>query len=144
MHSIRQEELFSLQELMEMVPENKYSIVFKALDLLPALRILNKRTHRGRPEELNYAAMGAPIVSMNGVVLFYGGKIGEEVNEEDLVQFSLSDNGIPLYKNNDPPFKLPDLGELHLVTNLTLHNAPLGQPISLDCLDRFPNLNSLS
>ncbi|AFH62819.1 hypothetical protein ACVNS2_19395 [Paenibacillus caseinilyticus] len=47
-------------------------------------------------------------------------------------------------RKDDPPFKLPDLGELHLVTNLTLHNAPLGQPISLDCLDRFPNLNSLS
>ncbi|WFA20943.1 transposase [Paenibacillus mucilaginosus] len=57
MYTIRQEELFSLQELMEMAPENKYSIVFKTLDLLPALRVLNKRTHRGRPEELNYAAM---------------------------------------------------------------------------------------
>lgn len=47
-------------------------------------------------------------------------------------------------RKNDPPFILPDLGELHLVTSLTLHNTPLGQPISLDCLDRFPNLDSLS
>nr|WP_208920403.1 hypothetical protein [Paenibacillus uliginis] len=47
-------------------------------------------------------------------------------------------------RKNDPPCTLPDLGELHKVTSLTLHNAPLGQPISLDCLDRFPNLDSLS
>lgn len=47
-------------------------------------------------------------------------------------------------RKSDPPFKLPDLGELHQVTNLTLQNTPLGQPISLDCLHRFPNLDSLS
>ncbi|MEQ7050727.1 hypothetical protein ABN764_08670 [Paenibacillaceae sp. P-4] len=47
-------------------------------------------------------------------------------------------------RKNDPPFTLPDLGELHQVTSLTLQSTPLGQPISLDCLDRFPNLDSLS
>lgn len=47
-------------------------------------------------------------------------------------------------RKTDPPLRLPDLSELHQVTSLTLHNAPLGQPISLDCLDRFPNLTSLS
>lgn len=47
-------------------------------------------------------------------------------------------------RKNDPPFRLPDLDELHQVTSLTLHNQPLGQPISLHCLDHFPNLNSLS
>jgi hypothetical protein len=47
-------------------------------------------------------------------------------------------------RKNDTPFVLPDLGELYQVTNLTLHNAPMGQPISLECLNRFPNLNSLS
>ncbi|MDK8180162.1 hypothetical protein [Paenibacillus sp. UMB4589-SE434] len=47
-------------------------------------------------------------------------------------------------RKNDPPFTLPDLGELHQVTSLTLQNTPLGQPISLDSLDRFPNLDSLS
>lgn len=47
-------------------------------------------------------------------------------------------------RKSDPPFVLPDLGELHQVTSLTLQNTPLGQPISLGCLDRFPNLNSLS
>ncbi|GKU77228.1 hypothetical protein [Paenibacillus sp. L3-i20] len=47
-------------------------------------------------------------------------------------------------RRNDAPFLLPDMGELQQVTSLTLHNSPLGQPISLECLDRFPNLNSLS
>lgn len=47
-------------------------------------------------------------------------------------------------RRNAAPFLLPDLGELHQVTSLTLQNEPLGQPISLECLDRFPNLNSLS
>ncbi|WP_240420006.1 hypothetical protein [Paenibacillus periandrae] len=47
-------------------------------------------------------------------------------------------------RKNDIPFMLPALGELHQVTSLTLQNAPLGQPISLECLNRFPNLSSLS
>ncbi|AIQ33091.1 hypothetical protein P40081_37020 [Paenibacillus sp. FSL P4-0081] len=47
-------------------------------------------------------------------------------------------------RKNDAPFLLPGLGELHQVTSLTLQNAPLGQPISLECLDRFPGLDSLS
>lgn len=46
-------------------------------------------------------------------------------------------------KNNDP-FLLPDLGELRHVTNLTLQNEPLAQPISLECITRFPNVTSLS
>ncbi|WP_334077855.1 hypothetical protein [Paenibacillus sanfengchensis] len=47
-------------------------------------------------------------------------------------------------RNNGVPFLLPGLGELHQVTNLTLRNEPLAQPISLECLSRFPNLTSLS
>lgn len=47
-------------------------------------------------------------------------------------------------RKNDPPFMLPDLGELHQVTSLIVQNEPMGQPISLNCLDRFPNLDSLS
>ncbi|USB33189.1 hypothetical protein [Paenibacillus sp. YPG26] len=47
-------------------------------------------------------------------------------------------------RRGDAPYFMPDLGELHQVTSLTLRNAPLGQPISLDGLDRFPNLVSLS
>jgi len=70
----------------------------------------------------------------------------------DLSRFSATGD-IPSYltlaprtgrRKNDAPFLLPDLGALHQVKSLTLHNAPLGQPISLECLSRFPNVNSLS
>lgn len=47
-------------------------------------------------------------------------------------------------RKNTAPFLLPDLGELHQVTSLTLQNEPLAQPISLECLERFQHLTSLS
>ena len=47
-------------------------------------------------------------------------------------------------RKGDAPYRLPDLGELQGVTHLTLNSPPLGQPISLDGLERFPNLESLS
>ncbi len=47
-------------------------------------------------------------------------------------------------RKNAEPYLLPDLGELHQVTNLTLQNEPMSQPISLTCMSRFPNLTSLS
>lgn len=47
-------------------------------------------------------------------------------------------------RSSDPPFRMPELGELYQVTSLTLQNEPLGQPISLDCLEQFPSLSSLS
>ncbi len=70
----------------------------------------------------------------------------------DLSRFS-ADGNVPFSltlaprtsrRKNDTPFLVPDLGELQQVTSLTLQNAPLVQPISLECLHRFPNLNSLS
>jgi len=42
------------------------------------------------------------------------------------------------------PYALPDLGPLQNVTALTLHGAPLGQAISLQGIERFPQLESLS
>lgn len=42
------------------------------------------------------------------------------------------------------PYALPDLGPLQDVRALALHGAPLGQPISLQRIDRFPGLESLS
>lgn len=41
-------------------------------------------------------------------------------------------------------YQLPDIGALHQVSELELYNQPMGQPISLQCLGRFPNLESLS
>jgi|GEM_PF-108992 len=40
--------------------------------------------------------------------------------------------------------QLPDLGLLHRVINLDLHNEPLAQPISLACLAHFSNLEYLN
>lgn len=47
-------------------------------------------------------------------------------------------------RRSDAPYRLPDLGELQGVTYLTLNSPPLGQPISLEGLELFPNLESLS
>ncbi|GAB7528133.1 hypothetical protein PS3A_05400 [Pseudomonas sp. 3A(2025)] len=72
--------------------------------------------------------------------------------EGDLTRFS-ADGDLPsslalapttLARKNAQPYVLPDMGELHRVDDLTLHNGPMAQPISLKCLARFPNLVSLS
>lgn len=57
MYQIRQESLFSLEQLIEMSPNEKYSWIFETLDITPFLRAVMKKTHRGAPETLNYAAM---------------------------------------------------------------------------------------
>jgi len=44
----------------------------------------------------------------------------------------------------DSPYLLPDLGELYQVNSLILQNTPLGKPISLASINRFPKLQSLS
>lgn len=57
MYSIQQTELFSFDQLLEMQPEDKYSYIFKHLNLSPALIALGKVYSRGRPGQLNYRAM---------------------------------------------------------------------------------------
>lgn len=47
-------------------------------------------------------------------------------------------------RKNGGSFQLPDMGALHQVTDLSLRSEPMTQPISLQCLSRFPNLKSLS
>lgn len=47
-------------------------------------------------------------------------------------------------RSSDPPYRMPDLRQWKQVTHLTLSNEPMGQPISLACLNDFPNLASLS
>lgn len=47
-------------------------------------------------------------------------------------------------RKTESPLQLPEMGELQGVTNLTLQGSSLGQPISLNGLDRFPHLESLS
>lgn len=57
MYSIRQESLFSLEQLLEMCPEEKYGWLFDMIDITPILRVLGKKTTLGAPERLNYRAM---------------------------------------------------------------------------------------
>lgn len=47
-------------------------------------------------------------------------------------------------RRNNGSYQLPEMGVLHQVATLALKNGPLRQPISLQCLSRFPNLESLS
>ncbi|WP_240479834.1 transposase [Paenibacillus wynnii] len=57
MYSIQQEELFSMEDLMNMQAEPKCVAVLDYLPMNTILRAINKRTVRGRPEELNTRAM---------------------------------------------------------------------------------------
>jgi transposase len=57
MYSIRQEHLFSLEQLLEMSPDEKYGWIFETLDITPFLRAVTKKNNRGAPETLNYSAM---------------------------------------------------------------------------------------
>ena len=57
MYRIRQESLFSLEELLEMSPKDTYSLLFETLDITPFLRVVSKKAIYGAPTQLNYAAM---------------------------------------------------------------------------------------
>jgi transposase len=57
MYSIQQEEFFSIEDLMNLQLEAKGVAVLEHLPVQKILRAVNKRTVRGRPEELNTRAM---------------------------------------------------------------------------------------
>ncbi len=54
---IRQISLFSIQELYDMEPTQKYEAIISAIDLDAIFHKVTKRSRLGAPEELNYAAM---------------------------------------------------------------------------------------
>src|SRR5699024_4794283 len=54
---IRQPSLFSIQELYDMQPTEKYAAIIAAINLDMIYHEVMKRSHRGAPEELNYPAM---------------------------------------------------------------------------------------
>lgn len=54
---IRQPCLFSIQELYDMGPTQKYDAIISSIDMDPIYHEIRKKTHRGAPTELNYAAM---------------------------------------------------------------------------------------
>ncbi|MDA8442423.1 MAG: IS1182 family transposase [Peptococcaceae bacterium] len=57
MFSIRQESLFSLEEILEMSPKQSYALLFDPLDITPLLRVVSKKAFFGAPIRLNYSAM---------------------------------------------------------------------------------------
>lgn len=54
---IRQPSLFSIQELYEMEPTQKYEAIISTIDLDAIYHEITKKSRLGAPEELNYAAM---------------------------------------------------------------------------------------
>src|SRR5699024_10021870 len=54
---IRQPSLFSIQELYDMAPTQKYDAIVSAMDLDFIYHEVKKKTRRGAPEQLNYPAM---------------------------------------------------------------------------------------
>lgn len=54
---IRQPSLFSIQELYEIEPTQRYDAIISAIDLDKIYYKVNKKSRLGAPVELNYAAM---------------------------------------------------------------------------------------
>ncbi len=54
---IRQQSLFSIEELYEMEPTQKYEEIMDAIYLDAIFHEINKKSHLGAPAELNYGAM---------------------------------------------------------------------------------------
>lgn len=54
---IRQMSLFSIQELYDMQPTQKYDAIIAAIDLDKIHHEVTKKSRLGAPQELNYAAM---------------------------------------------------------------------------------------
>lgn len=60
---IRQGSLFDLQDLYDLKPTQRFEAVFSAIDIDPILAVLRKKSHLGRPVELNYEAMVYSLVA---------------------------------------------------------------------------------
>jgi transposase len=54
---IRQESLFDMQDLYDLSPTQRFEAVFSSVDIEPIFDVVAKKSHLGRPVQLNYAAM---------------------------------------------------------------------------------------
>lgn len=57
MFNIRQESLFSLEEILEISHKESYAIIFSSLDIYQLLKAVSKKAFSGAPVQLNYTAM---------------------------------------------------------------------------------------
>jgi len=58
---IRQPSLFSIQELYDMEPTQKYDTIISAINMDAIYNEINKKSQLGAPTELNYAAMAISV-----------------------------------------------------------------------------------
>ncbi|KMY48631.1 hypothetical protein AC625_03140 [Peribacillus loiseleuriae] len=57
MNIIRQGSLFGLQGLFDLEPTHRFEAIFSNIDIDSIFAVVTKKSHFGRPVELNYAAM---------------------------------------------------------------------------------------
>lgn len=60
---IRQESLFSIQDLYDLEPTQRFEAIFSTIDMDSAIYAVSKKSWLGAPTELNYAAMIYSLVS---------------------------------------------------------------------------------
>jgi transposase len=60
---IRQESLFSIQELYDLEPTQRFESIFSTIDVDSATLAVSKKSWRGSPTKLNYAAMIYSLVA---------------------------------------------------------------------------------
>lgn len=53
MYSIRQGHLFSLQDLLDLEPTERYTAIFEGINIMPLLKIVSKKVCEGAPQSLN-------------------------------------------------------------------------------------------
>ncbi|GBF12464.1 hypothetical protein HK1_02530 [Tepidibacillus sp. HK-1] len=54
---IRQESLFSIQELYDLEPTQRFEAIFSTIGIDPILAVIAKKSRYDRPVKLNYAVM---------------------------------------------------------------------------------------
>ncbi|GED17495.1 Transposase [Aneurinibacillus migulanus] len=57
MSSIRQGHLFSLQDLLDLEPTQRYTAIFEGINITPLLTIVSKKVGKGAPQSLTYSAI---------------------------------------------------------------------------------------
>lgn len=60
---IRQESLFSIQDLYDLEHTQRFDAIFSTIDMDSAILAVSKKSWRGAPTELNYAAMIYSLVA---------------------------------------------------------------------------------
>lgn len=60
---IRQESLFSIQDLYDLEPTQRFEAIFSSVDIEPILAVVSKKSRFGPPVKLNYRAMVYALIA---------------------------------------------------------------------------------